>query len=97
MVRYSGVLGVEEPHQSIPNLVVKLYCGERLLYSTYWRIQLNISIKHETQSVNNKRIVKPWSPRHIILIILETVSLYYHIQRSINQQRLSMFLCHGVN
>ena len=28
MVRYSGVLGVEEPHQSIPNLVVKLYCGE---------------------------------------------------------------------
>ncbi|KAL0358229.1 UNVERIFIED_CONTAM: ATP synthase epsilon chain, chloroplastic [Sesamum calycinum] len=25
MVRYSGVLGVEEPHQSIPNLV-KLYC-----------------------------------------------------------------------
>ncbi|KAK7365588.1 hypothetical protein VNO78_39352 [Psophocarpus tetragonolobus] len=28
MVRYSGVLGVEEPHQSIPNLVVKLYCGD---------------------------------------------------------------------
>ncbi|RYR49381.1 hypothetical protein Ahy_A07g035865 [Arachis hypogaea] len=27
-VRYSGVLGVEEPHQSIPNLVVKLYCGD---------------------------------------------------------------------
>ncbi|PPS02855.1 hypothetical protein GOBAR_AA17807 [Gossypium barbadense] len=26
MVRYSGVLGVEEQHQSIPNLVVKLYC-----------------------------------------------------------------------
>ena len=25
---YSGVLGVEEQHQSIPNLVVKLYCGE---------------------------------------------------------------------
>ena len=25
---YSGVLGVEEPHQSIPNLVVKLYCGD---------------------------------------------------------------------
>ena len=24
MVRYSGVLGVEEPHQSILNLVVKL-------------------------------------------------------------------------
>ncbi|KAF3641674.1 putative pentatricopeptide repeat-containing protein, mitochondrial-like [Capsicum annuum] len=29
MVRYSGVLGVEEPHQSIPNLVVKLWGGER--------------------------------------------------------------------
>ena len=28
MVRYSGVLGVEEPHQPIPNLVVKLYCGD---------------------------------------------------------------------
>ncbi|CAN6453922.1 unnamed protein product [Victoria cruziana] len=28
MVRYSGTLGVEEPHQSIPNLVVKLYCGD---------------------------------------------------------------------
>lgn len=28
MVRDSGVLGVEEPHQSIPNLVVKLYCGD---------------------------------------------------------------------
>ncbi|TYJ46987.1 hypothetical protein E1A91_A02G157600v1 [Gossypium mustelinum] len=28
MVRYSGVLGVEEQHQSIPNLVVKLYCGD---------------------------------------------------------------------
>ncbi|KAK7239739.1 hypothetical protein RIF29_43303 [Crotalaria pallida] len=28
MVRYSGVLGVEEPHQSISNLVVKLYCGD---------------------------------------------------------------------
>ncbi|TYK00176.1 hypothetical protein E5676_scaffold1452G00010 [Cucumis melo var. makuwa] len=28
MVRYSGVLGVEEPHQSIPNLVVKLYCSD---------------------------------------------------------------------
>jgi hypothetical protein len=25
MVRYSGVLGVEESHRSIPNLVVKLY------------------------------------------------------------------------
>jgi hypothetical protein len=25
---YSGVLGVEELHQSIPNLVVKLYCEE---------------------------------------------------------------------
>ncbi|XLT24114.1 hypothetical protein HN873_055406 [Arachis hypogaea] len=28
MVRYSGVLGIEEPHQSMPNLVVKLYCGD---------------------------------------------------------------------
>ncbi|MED6161215.1 hypothetical protein PIB30_058589 [Stylosanthes scabra] len=28
IVRYSGVLGVEEPHQSIPNLVVKLYSGD---------------------------------------------------------------------
>ncbi|KAA0043422.1 hypothetical protein E6C27_scaffold1639G00300 [Cucumis melo var. makuwa] len=28
MVRYSGVLGVEEPHQSIPNLVVKLYYSD---------------------------------------------------------------------
>ncbi|KAD4887879.1 hypothetical protein E3N88_19950 [Mikania micrantha] len=28
MVRYSGVLGVEEPHQSILNLVVKLYYGD---------------------------------------------------------------------
>ncbi|CAN6447345.1 unnamed protein product [Victoria cruziana] len=28
MLRYSGALGVEEPHQSIPNLVVKLYCGD---------------------------------------------------------------------
>nr|GEU51108.1 hypothetical protein [Tanacetum cinerariifolium] len=28
MVRYSGVLGVEEPHQSISNLVVKLYCDD---------------------------------------------------------------------
>ncbi|KAA0063990.1 hypothetical protein E6C27_scaffold49482G00020 [Cucumis melo var. makuwa] len=27
MVRYSGVLGVEEAHQSIPK-VVKLYCGD---------------------------------------------------------------------
>ncbi|MBA0624690.1 hypothetical protein Godav_009993, partial [Gossypium davidsonii] len=25
---YSGVLGIEEQHQSIPNLVVKLYCGD---------------------------------------------------------------------
>ncbi|KAG6470545.1 hypothetical protein ZIOFF_071618 [Zingiber officinale] len=28
LVRYSGVLGVEEPHQSIPYLVVKLYSGD---------------------------------------------------------------------
>jgi hypothetical protein len=28
MVWYSSVLGIEEPQQSIPNLVVKLYCGE---------------------------------------------------------------------
>ncbi|TYH35036.1 hypothetical protein ES332_D13G165700v1 [Gossypium tomentosum] len=28
MDRYSGVLGVEEQHQSISNLVVKLYCGD---------------------------------------------------------------------
>ncbi|CAA0829404.1 Unknown protein [Striga hermonthica] len=28
MVRYSGVLGVEERHQPIPNLVVKLYCDD---------------------------------------------------------------------
>ncbi|KAI5010166.1 hypothetical protein ZWY2020_012303, partial [Hordeum vulgare] len=28
LVRYSGVLGVEGPHQSILNLVVKLYCGD---------------------------------------------------------------------
>ncbi|TKY49192.1 CH29B_p069 protein [Spatholobus suberectus] len=27
-LRYSSVLGVEEPHQSIPNLVVKLYYGD---------------------------------------------------------------------
>jgi len=27
MVRYFGVLGVEEPHHP-PNLVVKLYCGD---------------------------------------------------------------------
>ncbi|KAG5070520.1 hypothetical protein JHK85_002897 [Glycine max] len=33
MVRYSGVLGVEEPHQSIPNLVVKLYCGDDTISS----------------------------------------------------------------
>ncbi|KAG4382654.1 hypothetical protein AAZX31_14G118600 [Glycine max] len=31
MVRYSGVLGVEEPNQSIPNLVVKLYCGDDIV------------------------------------------------------------------
>ncbi|MBA0613618.1 hypothetical protein Godav_014013 [Gossypium davidsonii] len=28
MVQYSGVLGVEEQHLSILNLVVKLYCGD---------------------------------------------------------------------
>ena len=28
MVQYSGVLGVENPHQSILNLVVELYCGD---------------------------------------------------------------------
>ncbi|KAK3033635.1 hypothetical protein RJ639_033760 [Escallonia herrerae] len=28
MVQYSSVLGVKEPHQSIPNLVVKLYCSD---------------------------------------------------------------------
>ncbi|MBA0607351.1 hypothetical protein Godav_019667, partial [Gossypium davidsonii] len=28
MVRYSGVLGVEEQHQSILNLVAKLYYGD---------------------------------------------------------------------
>ena len=28
MVRNSGVLGVEELYQSIPNLVVKLYCSD---------------------------------------------------------------------
>ena len=28
MVWYSGFLGVEEPYQSILNLVVKLYCGD---------------------------------------------------------------------
>ncbi|TYJ49306.1 hypothetical protein E1A91_A01G125600v1 [Gossypium mustelinum] len=28
MVRYSGVLGVKEQHQSILNLVVKLYCSD---------------------------------------------------------------------
>ncbi|KAG6473814.1 hypothetical protein ZIOFF_067732 [Zingiber officinale] len=28
LVRYSGILGIEEPYQSIPNLVVKLYCGD---------------------------------------------------------------------
>ncbi|GFQ07204.1 hypothetical protein PHJA_002864500, partial [Phtheirospermum japonicum] len=26
--RYSGVLGIEKLYQSIPNLVVKLYCGD---------------------------------------------------------------------
>ncbi|RYR71262.1 hypothetical protein Ahy_A02g005542 [Arachis hypogaea] len=26
--RFSLTIGVEEPHQSIPNLVVKLYCGD---------------------------------------------------------------------
>ncbi|KAG4920634.1 hypothetical protein JHK86_049447 [Glycine max] len=31
MVQYSSVLGIEEPHQSIPNLVVKLYCGHDIL------------------------------------------------------------------
>jgi hypothetical protein len=25
------VLGVEKPHQSIPNLVVKLYCGDNIV------------------------------------------------------------------
>ncbi|KAL4375804.1 hypothetical protein GQ457_02G018650 [Hibiscus cannabinus] len=28
MVRYSSVLGVEEQHQFIPNLVIKLYCSD---------------------------------------------------------------------
>lgn len=28
IIRYSGVLGLEEPHQPIPNLVVKLHCGD---------------------------------------------------------------------
>ncbi|CAN6476810.1 unnamed protein product [Victoria cruziana] len=28
MVQYFGTLRIEEPHQSIPNLVVKLYCGD---------------------------------------------------------------------
>ncbi|KAL4388472.1 hypothetical protein GQ457_09G011970 [Hibiscus cannabinus] len=28
MVRYLGILDVEEQHQSIPNLVVKLYCDD---------------------------------------------------------------------
>ncbi|MBA0796074.1 hypothetical protein Gohar_006872, partial [Gossypium harknessii] len=31
MVRYSGVLGIEEQHQSIPNLVVKLYCSDDIV------------------------------------------------------------------
>ncbi|XLT90930.1 hypothetical protein HN873_012605 [Arachis hypogaea] len=37
MVRYSGVLGVEEPHQSIPNLVVKLYCGDDTIQEVLWK------------------------------------------------------------
>nr|KJB77449.1 hypothetical protein B456_012G137900 [Gossypium raimondii] len=34
MVQYFGVLSVEEQHQSIPNLVVKLYCGD----DTVWEV-----------------------------------------------------------
>ncbi|KAL6496714.1 hypothetical protein OROHE_027379 [Orobanche hederae] len=37
MVRYSGVLGVEEPHQSIPNLVVKLDCGDDTVGEVLWK------------------------------------------------------------
>ncbi|RYQ98122.1 hypothetical protein Ahy_B08g094196 [Arachis hypogaea] len=37
MVRYSGVLGVEKPHQSIPNLVVKLYCDDNIVGESHWR------------------------------------------------------------
>ena len=33
---YSGVSGVEEPHQSIPNLVVKLYCGDDTVGEARW-------------------------------------------------------------
>ena len=31
MVRYSDVLGVEDPHQSISNLVVEFYCGDNIV------------------------------------------------------------------
>lgn len=31
MVRYSGILSVEEPHHSILNLVVTLHCGDGIL------------------------------------------------------------------
>jgi hypothetical protein len=38
MVRYFGVLSVEEPHQSIPNLVVKLYRDDDTLGGSYIKI-----------------------------------------------------------
>ena len=37
MVRYSGVLGVEEPYQSILNLMVKIYCGDDTIGEVLWK------------------------------------------------------------
>ncbi|KAB2041841.1 hypothetical protein ES319_D02G175400v1 [Gossypium barbadense] len=37
MVQYFGVLGVEEQHLSIPNLLVKLYCGDNTVGEVLWQ------------------------------------------------------------
>lgn len=40
MVQYSGILGIEEPHQSNPNLVVKLYYDDNTVGEVLWKNSL---------------------------------------------------------
>lgn len=51
MFLYSGVLGIEEPHHFIPNLVVKLCCND----DTVGKVLQKISRCHNDKNPNTSR------------------------------------------
>jgi len=76
-VRYFGVLGIEEPHQSIPNLVVKLYCGDDsvgevlrknslipLILITFSIVKSNKNEKGKGRLIQNPNYEIPYLPLH---------------------------------